>query len=126
MPWLRLIELGDRFIAFGNDPDKRPARHRDAFVRPDEPEPLPGGGHQHLFQHPPGWRKDAAVGKTLGPSHDRSRRPSWAARWAEVPVGFKFFVDGLLDGSFGFGGEESAGGLPPWRAAPCGPRTRTA
>ena len=58
-----------------------------------------------------GWRADAAVGKTRGQQqHDRSRRrAARAARSYEVPVGFKWFVDGLLDGSLGFGGEESAG-----------------
>jgi phosphoglucomutase len=64
----------------------------------------------HLFQHRPDWRPDAAIGKTLVSSAiiDRVAR-SLDRRLCEVPVGFKWFVPGLLDGSFGFGGEESAG-----------------
>ncbi|RPI09838.1 MAG: phosphoglucomutase, alpha-D-glucose phosphate-specific, partial [Zetaproteobacteria bacterium] len=64
----------------------------------------------YLFQHRPGWRPDAAVGKTLVSSSmiDRVAK-HLGRRLAEVPVGFKWFVDGLLDGSYGFGGEESAG-----------------
>ena len=64
----------------------------------------------YLFQHRPGWRADAAVGKTLVSSSMIDRvAAQLGRRLAEVPVGFKWFVDGLLDGSFGFGGEESAG-----------------
>ena len=64
----------------------------------------------YLFQHRPGWRADAAIGKTLVSSSmiDRVAK-ALGRRMVEVPVGFKWFVDGLLDGSFGFGGEESAG-----------------
>ena len=65
---------------------------------------------EYLFQNRPGWRADAAIGKTLVSSSmiDRVAK-SLGRRMVEVPVGFKWFVDGLLDGSFGFGGEESAG-----------------
>jgi phosphoglucomutase len=64
----------------------------------------------YLFQNRPGWRKDAAVGKTLVSSSMIDRVTAHLGRkLCEVPVGFKYFVDGLLDGSFGFGGEESAG-----------------
>ena len=64
----------------------------------------------YLFRHRPGWRPDAAVGKTLVSSSMIDRVASdLGRRLAEVPVGFKWFVDGLVDGSFGFGGEESAG-----------------
>src|SRR5204863_5841735 len=64
----------------------------------------------YLFQHRPGWRADAAVGKTLVSSSMIDRVvASLGRRLAEVPVGFKWFVDGLIDGSYGFGGEESAG-----------------
>ena len=65
---------------------------------------------EYLFTHRPGWRADAAIGKTLVSSSmiDRVAK-SLGRRMVEVPVGFKWFVDGLLDGSFGFGGEESAG-----------------
>lgn len=64
----------------------------------------------YLFQHRPKWRKDAAVGKTLVSSQMIDRVTAKLGRKLyEVPVGFKWFVDGLYDGSLGFGGEESAG-----------------
>ena len=64
----------------------------------------------YLFQSRSGWRKDAKVGKTLVSSSMIDRVAEALGReLAEVPVGFKWFVDGLVDGSFGFGGEESAG-----------------
>jgi phosphoglucomutase len=64
----------------------------------------------YLFGQRDGWPADAAIGKTLVSSSmiDRIAR-DLGRRLCEVPVGFKWFVDGLLDGSFGFGGEESAG-----------------
>jgi len=64
----------------------------------------------YLFQHRPKWRKDAAVGKTVVSSQMIDRvTAKLGRRLYEVPVGFKWFVDGLFDGSLGFGGEESAG-----------------
>jgi len=64
----------------------------------------------YLFQHRPKWRKEAAVGKTVVSSQMIDRVTAKLGRKLyEVPVGFKWFVDGLLDGSLGFGGEESAG-----------------
>jgi phosphoglucomutase len=64
----------------------------------------------YLFQHRPRWRQDAAVGKTVVSSQLIDRITAKLGRCLyEVPVGFKWFVDGLLDGSLGFGGEESAG-----------------
>jgi phosphoglucomutase len=65
---------------------------------------------QYLYTHRPEWRADAAVGKTLVSSTMIDRVASSLGRrlW-EVPVGFKWFVPGLIDGSVGFGGEESAG-----------------
>ena len=66
----------------------------------------------YLFRHRAGLaRRTPAVGKTLVSLLDDrpGRRPTSAARLVEVPVGFKWFVPGLLDGSIGFGGEESAG-----------------
>jgi phosphoglucomutase len=64
----------------------------------------------YLFSHRPGWRSDAAIGKTLVSSSMIDRVAADLKRkMIEVPVGFKWFVDGLLDGSMGFGGEESAG-----------------
>ena len=106
-----LIGLKDRFdIAFGNDPDA----DRHGIVTPSaglmNPNHYLSVAIWYLFQHRPGWRPDAAVGKTLVSSSmiDRVAAPL-GRRLAEVPVGFKWFVDGLVDGSFGFGGEESAG-----------------
>jgi phosphoglucomutase len=64
----------------------------------------------YLFQHRPKWRKEAAVGKTLVSSQMIDRVTAKLGRKLyEVPVGFKWFVDGLLDGTLCFGGEESAG-----------------
>lgn len=64
----------------------------------------------YLFQHRPQWGGDVAVGKTLVSSAMIDRVVNdLGRRLVEVPVGFKWFVDGLFDGSFGFGGEESAG-----------------
>ena len=64
----------------------------------------------HLFQNRPHWSKDAGVGKTLVSSRMIDRVSAKLQRKLyEVPVGFKWFVDGLVDGSLGFGGEESAG-----------------
>ena len=92
-------------------PRRRPARHRHAVGRPDEPQPLPGRRHPLPADAPPalagagGGRQDAGQQQ-----HDRPRRrPAWAGGWPEVPVGFKWFAAGLFDGSFCFGGEESAG-----------------
>jgi phosphoglucomutase len=64
----------------------------------------------YLLQRRPGWRKDAAIGKTMVSSQMIDRVTAKLGRTLyEVPVGFKWFVNGLLDGSLGFGGEESAG-----------------
>ncbi|MGE5326072.1 MAG: alpha-D-glucose phosphate-specific phosphoglucomutase, partial [Deltaproteobacteria bacterium] len=64
----------------------------------------------YLFRHRPDWARDAAVGKTVVSSSMIDHvTASLGRRLLEVPVGFKWFVDGLLDGSLGFGGEESAG-----------------
>ncbi|HTZ40311.1 MAG TPA: phosphoglucomutase (alpha-D-glucose-1,6-bisphosphate-dependent) [Syntrophales bacterium] len=107
----RLIGLRDRYdIAFGNDPDSD--RHgivtRSAgLMNPNHYLAVAIG---YLFQNRPGWRRDAAVGKTLVSSSLIDRVAAHLGRkLTEVPVGFKWFVDGLLDGSCGFGGEESAG-----------------
>jgi phosphoglucomutase len=65
---------------------------------------------QYLFQNRPGWRQDSGIGKTLVSSSMIDHVAAGIGRrLVEVPVGFKWFVDGLLDGSLGFGGEESAG-----------------
>ena len=106
-----LIALKDRFdVAFGNDPDSD--RHgivtRSAGLM--NPNHYLSVAIWYLFQHRPGWRADAAVGKTLVSSSMIDRVAAHLGRrLAEVPVGFKYFVEGLLDGSYGFGGEESAG-----------------
>ena len=106
-----LIGMKDRFdIAFGNDADAD--RHgivtRGAGLL--NPNHFLSVAIFYLFQNRPGWRDDAAVGKTLVSSSMIDRvAQSLGRRLAEVPVGFKWFVDGLLDGTYGFGGEESAG-----------------
>ena len=106
-----LIGLKDKFdIAFGNDPDS----DRHGIVTPSaglmNPNHYLAVAIQYLFQNRSGWRKDAAVGKTLVSSSMIDRvAAKMGRRLVEVPVGFKWFVDGLVDGSFGFGGEESAG-----------------
>lgn len=106
-----LVGLKDRFdVAFGNDPDVD--RHgivtRSAGLL--NPNHYLAVAIQYLFQNRPGWRTDAAVGKTLVSSSMIDRvAAQLGRRLAEVPVGFKWFVDGLVDGSYGFGGEESAG-----------------
>jgi len=106
-----LVGLKDRFdIAFGNDTDG----DRHGIVTPSvglmNPNHYLAVAIWYLFQNRPGWRADAAVGKTLVSSSMIDRVAAHLGRrLAEVPVGFKWFVDGLVDGSFGFGGEESAG-----------------
>ena len=106
-----LIRLKDDFdIAFGNDPDFD--RHgivtRSAGLM--NPNHYLSVAIWYLFQNRPDWRADAAVGKTLVSSSMIDRvTASLGRRLAEVPVGFKYFVDGLLSGDYGFGGEESAG-----------------
>ena len=106
-----LIRLKDDFdIAFGNDPDS----DRHGIVTPGagliNPNHYLAVAVAYLFRHRPGWRADSAVGKTLVSSSMIDRvAADLGRRLVEVPVGFKWFVDGLLDGSFGFGGEESAG-----------------
>jgi phosphoglucomutase len=107
----RLIGLKDQFdIAFACDTDHD--RHgivtRSAGLLP--PNNYLSAAIFYLFQHRPGWRKEAAVGKTVVSSQMIDRVVAkLGRRLYEVPVGFKWFVDGLLDGSLGFGGEESAG-----------------
>ena len=106
-----LIELKDNFdIAFGNDADCD--RHgivtRSAGLM--NPNHYLAVAVWYLFQNRPDWKRDAAVGKTLVSSSMIDRVSSRLGRkLSEVPVGFKWFVDGLLDGTYGFGGEESAG-----------------
>jgi phosphoglucomutase len=82
----------------------------------------------YLFQHRPEWRKDAAIGKTVVSTQMIDRVSAKLGRKLfEVPVGFKWFSAGLLDGSLGFGGEESAGACFLRRdAVPSGLPIRTA
>jgi phosphoglucomutase len=107
----RLIGLKDRFaIAFACDTDHD--RHgivtRSAGLL--QPNHFLSVAVAYLFAHRPNWRENAAVGKTVVSSQMIDRVASKAGRKLyEVPVGFKWFVDGLLDGSLGFAGEESAG-----------------
>ncbi len=106
-----LIGLKDDFdLAFGNDPDA----DRHGIVTKSSgllnPNHYLSVAVNYLFQNRPGWRSDAAVGKTLVSSSMIDRVAARLGRkLEEVPVGFKYFVSGLLDGAYGFGGEESAG-----------------
>lgn len=107
----RLIGLKDRFdIAFGCDTD-----HDRHGIVTKSAGLLPSNHYLsvaifYLFQHRPKWRNGAAVGKTVVSSRMIDRVTAKLGRKLyEVPVGFKWFVDGLLAGSLGFGGEESAG-----------------
>ncbi len=106
-----LVGLKDRYdIAFGNDPDA----DRHGIVTPSvglmSPNHYLAVAISYLFQNRPGWDPDAAVGKTLVSSAMIDHVAASLGRTlSEVPVGFKWFVDGLLSGAYGFGGEESAG-----------------
>jgi phosphoglucomutase len=106
-----LIALKDRFdVAFACDTD----HDRHGVVTPTagllNPNHYLAVAIDYLFQNRPQWKREAAVGKTLVSSSIIDRvAASLNRKLVEVPVGFKFFVDGLLDGTMGFGGEESAG-----------------
>jgi phosphoglucomutase len=106
-----LVALKDQYrVAFGNDADA----DRHGIVTPGaglmNPNHYLSVAIQYLYANRPGWRADAAVGKTLVSSSMIDRvAADLGRRLVEVPVGFKWFVPGLVDGSFGFGGEESAG-----------------
>ncbi|MCV4343187.1 phosphoglucomutase (alpha-D-glucose-1,6-bisphosphate-dependent) [Pseudomonas capsici] len=106
-----LIGLKDRYqVAFACDPD----HDRHGIVTPTgglmTPNSYLAVSIDYLFQNRPQWRADAAVGKTVVSSGLIDRVAArLGRRLYEVPVGFKFFADGLFEGSLGFGGEESAG-----------------
>ncbi len=106
-----LIAMRDRFdIAFACDTD----HDRHGIVTPTagllNPNHYLAVAIAYLFANRPGWRADAAIGKTLVSSSMIDRvAADLGRRLIEVPVGFKWFVEGLADGSLGFGGEESAG-----------------
>jgi phosphoglucomutase len=107
----RLISLKDRFdVAIGNDPD---ADRHGIVTRSSgllNPNHYLAVAVFYLFQNRPGWRPEAGIGKTLVSSAMIDRVAAYLKRrLIEVPVGFKWFVQGLTDGSCGFGGEESAG-----------------
>jgi len=112
-PWAmaRLVGLKDRYrVAFANDPDS----DRHGIVTPSaglmNPNHYLAVAIRYLLTHRPGWPTAAAVGKTLVSSGMIDRVvASLGRRLSEVPVGFKWFVAGLFDGSLCFGGEESAG-----------------
>jgi phosphoglucomutase len=106
-----LVAMKDRFdLAFGNDADS----DRHGIVTPSvglmNPNHVLAVAIDYLFRNRPGWSPEAGVGKTLVSSALIDRvAERLGRRLVEVPVGFKWFVPGLLDGSIGFGGEESAG-----------------
>lgn len=107
----RLVGLKDQYrVAFANDPDA----DRHGIVTPTaglmNPNHFLAVAIRYLLTHRPGWPTHAAVGKTLVSSDliDRVVQ-SLGRRLSEVPVGFKWFTPGLFDGSYCFGGEESAG-----------------
>jgi len=106
-----LIALKDRFdVAFAcdTDHDRHGVVTRSAGLL--NPNHYLAVAIQYLFENRPGWRSEAGVGKTLVSSSIINRvAGALGRRLVEVPVGFKWFVNGLLDGSLGFGGEESAG-----------------
>ncbi len=107
----RLIDVKDRFaiaVACDTDHDRHGIVTPSAGLLP--PNHYLAVAVSYLFQHRPRWRSDAAVGKTVVSSQMIDRvAAKLGRRLYEVPVGFKWFVDGLLDGSLGFAGEESAG-----------------
>jgi phosphoglucomutase len=107
----RLIGLRDRFdVAFANDTD---ADRHGIVTRSNglmNPNHYLAAAIAYLFAHRPQWRSDSAVGKTIVSSAIIDRVAKKLGRkLVETPVGFKWFVDGLIGGAFGFAGEESAG-----------------
>jgi len=107
----RLVGLKDQYqVAFANDPDS----DRHGIVTPVaglmNPNHYLAVAIQYLLQHRPQWHQDVVVGKTLVSSSMIDHVVTKLGRkLSEVPVGFKWFVAGLVNGSFCFGGEESAG-----------------
>ncbi len=123
-----LISLKDKFdVAFGNDPDY----DRHGIVTPEgglmNPNHFLAVSTWYLFSNRQNWQPSATVGKTVVTSAmlDRVAR-SLGRGVTETPVGFKWFVPGLLSGSLGFGGEESAGASSCGWMAPPGQPTRMA
>jgi phosphoglucomutase len=107
----RLIGMRDKFdVAFANDTD---ADRHGVVTRSGglmQPNQYLASAISYLFAHRPDWSARSGIGKTMVSSGMIDRVAARAARpLVEVPVGFKWFVDGLLNGSLGFAGEESAG-----------------
>ncbi len=107
----RLIGMRDKFdVAFANDTD---ADRHGIVTRSNglmNPNHYLAAAIAYLFEHRPGWNKGSAVGKTIVSSAIIDRVAAKLGRkLVETPVGFKWFVDGLSGGAFGFAGEESAG-----------------
>jgi phosphoglucomutase len=107
----RLVGLKDRFdVAFASDTDADRhgvVSHSEGLL---EPNHYLSAAIAYLYAHRPGWAQSAAVGKTVVSSSMIDRvTAQLGRRLFEVPVGFKWFVEGLFDGSLGFGGEESSG-----------------
>ena len=107
----RLIGLKDRFdVAWACDPDHDRHGIVTKSVGLVKPNQYLAAAISYLFTHRPKWPASAAVGKTVVSSSIIDRVAAGIGRpLKEVPVGFKWFVDGLLGGTLGFGGEESAG-----------------
>jgi phosphoglucomutase len=107
----RLVKLKDRFeIAFGKDTDADRHGIVTRSIGLMNPNHYLAAAIQYLLTHRPGWPKTAAVGKTLVSSVLIDRVVEALGRkLSEVPVGFKWFVEGLFSGTYCFGGEESAG-----------------
>ncbi len=123
-----LVRLKDQYrVAFGNDPDS----DRHGIVTPSagllNPNHYLAVAINYLLRNRSGWSAQATVGKTLVSSSMIDRVVGKLhRRLTEVPVGFKYFAPGLLDGSCCFGGEESAGASFRGAMARCGRPTRTA
>jgi phosphoglucomutase len=122
-----LVALKDTYqVAFANDPDS----DRHGIVTPSSglmnPNHYLAVAIRYLLAHRPLWRTDAAVGKTVVSSSMIDKVVmKLGRRLSEVPVGFKWFVPGLFDGSGCFGGEESAGASFLRFDGPSGPPTKT-
>ncbi len=122
-----LLELKDQFdIAFGNDPDSDRHGIVTKSVGLMNPNHYLAVAISYLYQNRPDWKANIAVGKTLVSSAMIDRVVSDLGKaLVEVPVGFKWFVEGLLSGTLGFGGEESAGASFLRKTGEFGQRTRT-
>lgn len=120
-----MLALKDEYdLAFGNDPDY----DRHGIVTPKglmNPNHFLAVCIDYLYRHRQGWAGHVAVGKTLVSSAMIDKVVADLGReLCEVPVGFKWFVDGLYSGRFGFGGEESAGLLSCVKTARLGLPTK--